>query len=596
MHIIIVVSMQVMYVREKPVESTNEVARTVLIQSLMPNYLEIEPSEVEVVGLLSTRKHVVIFSSLTLAENLLKKFKSELLASTDLPSLTYSIFLGSVWGDPRHATRFVKELTQLTVIGEIDKFYALRNNINGIRRFQEHMSSIHLHSRRFENNKFIQRYLENVDMCSLDGSSGTQCTDDSPFDVSDVPIPRNYKSVLILDAAAIVAKYIYDYHNQTDNNSSNLSEDGLFGFLEGNVLKVENEWTGNRWLFGIPASNGRSFEWVQPMEWTYEIMELRRSDELFTGNVYGTWSIRLNRTSSQHTRLLKLKSSDLPNDLETSCVSISSCTSIDLNSMTALVVIIAVLLSIFVLLVVLKKRNKIEVGVAIKSPGVVIMGCVALLSIIVSLVTIFGDKVGDCDDRLNDFLVTLTNNVCFTVLLIALVVPLVTSRLLRLLVKVGGFLLVTVILLAVSIQAHLVGGGTDHDDDDPVTHCYNERGKVLSSVSYLYGNVLLILCSLLLNYNFCSERGEYYQSNGAFKLISGLFAVLLTITYTLLVNVLLWIESVSSCVVMGRILTVLAIFPAIICMVIIAILLLSDSNDSQDVDVFYSQSDDIKRM
>ena len=213
------------------------------------------------------------------------------------------------------------------------------------------------------------------------------------------------------------------------------------------------------------------------------------------------------------------------------------------------------------------------------------MGFVALLSVIVSLVTIFGDKVGDCDDRLNDFLVTLTNSVCFTVLLIALVVPLVTSRLLRLLVKVGGFVFVMMIQLAVSIQAHLVeGGGTDRDDDDPVTHCYNERGKVLSSVSYLYGNVLLVLCVLLLNYNLCSERGEYYQSNGAFKLISGLFTVVLTITYTVLVTVLLWIEFVSSCVVMGRILTVLAVFPAMICLVIVAVVLLSDSNNSEDID------------
>ena len=128
----------------------------------------------------------------------------------------------------------------------------------------------------------------------------------------------------------------------------------FLGFLEGNVLEVENEWTGNRWLFGIPAGNGRSFEWVQPMEWTYEIMQLQLDKRMFTGDVYGTWSIRLNRTSSQHTRLLKLNSSDLLSDLETSCVSITSCTSIDLNSMTALVVVIAVLLSIFVLLNVLK--------------------------------------------------------------------------------------------------------------------------------------------------------------------------------------------------------------------------------------------------
>ena len=579
-----------MYVQERPEESTNETARTV--QILMPNYQEIV-SPVEVVGLWSTRKHIVVLSSFIFANNLLKTLTSELVTSTNLLSPVYSILLGSFWGDPRQATRVEKETTLLRQVKEIDEFYALRNNINGIRRFQEHMSSIQLHSPCFKNNKFIQRYWENVNLCSLDGSSGTQCMDDNPFFVSDVPILRNYKSVLILDAAAIVAKYIHDYHNQTDNNSSNLSKDGLFGFLERNVLEVENEWTGNQWLFGIPAGNGRSFEWVQPMEWTYEIMQLRVDKKTFTGDVYGTWSIRLNRTSSQHTRLLKLNSSDLLSDLETSCVLITSCTSIDLSSMTALVVIIAVLLSIFVLLIVLKNRGRSEFRAAIKSPGVVIMGCVALLSIIVSLVTIFGDKVGDCDDHLNDFLVTLTNSVCFTVLLIAVVVPLVTSRLLRLLVKVIGFVFVMMIQLAVSIQAHLVEGGETKHDDDPVTHCYNERGKVLSSVSYLYGNVLLVLCVLLLNYNLCSERGEYYQSNGAFKLISGLFTVLLTITYTVLVTVLLWIESVSSCVVMGRILTVLAIFPAMICLVIVAVVLLSDSNDSQDIDC---QSDDIKRM
>ena len=217
-----------MYVQVRPEESTNETARTV--QILMPNYQEIVSPVEEVVGLLSTRKHIVVLSSFIFANNLLKTLTSELLSSTSLLLPTYSILLGSFWGDPQHVTRFEREATTLTEIKEIDEFYALRNNINGIRRFQEHMSSIQLHSPRFKNNKFIQRYWENVNLCSLDGSSGTQCTDDNPFLVSDVPILRNYKSVLILDAAAIVAKYIYDYHNQTGNDSSNLSKDGFFDF------------------------------------------------------------------------------------------------------------------------------------------------------------------------------------------------------------------------------------------------------------------------------------------------------------------------------------------------------------------------------
>ena len=564
----------------------------------MPNYQELR-KPFDIVTRLSERRHVVIFSSSMFADLLLSAFQSGATDSSDLLSHRYSILFGSFWGDPRHVARLEKEMTLLTEFADIKDVYALRHDVKGKRRFREHMSSIRLHSPRFENNKFIQRYWESDNSCSLDNSGAPQCTDDNPFNSNDSPIANNYKALLILDAAAVLAKYIEDYRNRTGNVPTQFFENDFYGFMDGNVLEVENKWTGNQWSFGIPAGNGKSFEWVQPMEWRYEVMKLYTKTGMIAADIYGTWSIRLNTTDSRRSTLLTLKSfgsgnTVYPCEPMTTSRAPTSCPPTDLDSMTALVATIGVSLFICILVIVLKQRDTSRFRAAITSPGVVTMGCVALLSIAISLWIIFGDEAGNCDNRVDDFFVTVINSVCFTVLLIALVVPLVTSRLLRLLVKVGGFVFVMMIQLAVSIQAHLVeGGGTDHDDDDPVTHCYNERGKVLSSVSYLYGNVLLVLCVLLLIHSLCSKRGKYYQRKWPFKLMSGFLAVLLMILYTVMVTVLLWVDSVS-CVMMGRVFMVMAVFPAAICMAVVAVLLLTDSND-HDV-VFDSRLGDIESM
>jgi hypothetical protein len=561
---------EVKYVQQEPIEHTELTNSSSASSFFQSNYVEIGKSSSllqELRTALAGKDHVIILSSLSFSEKVLEGLSSL--------SSVYKFLFADFWGDPRKIRSVLNKMSSLATKHTI---FALRTAVNGTEKFQEHMSSISFNDSRFQSNRFLQALWESHFSCTI-ATGQCQRTSAEMHLPKINPILRNYKAPLIVDMAFALREYILKYQDMSQTMPPNYFHPDFFKLGQGDVLEVKGEWTGNRWLFGIPKGTE---DWVQPLEWGYDILQLnaREDNRIPTGTLCGTWKISYNPTDTATTVLslvcfgpsnIPLNPCGLDDETETSC---------DLKklySMSALVFIIVALLVIAGVFWMLRQCGGYNQATGtLKFLGIIIFGLSAIGAIAVSLWIIFGGEALECNSHLDDFLITGINSVAFTVLLICFSVLLVKNRVVKILVKVFGFLILVSGQLAISAVAYLEGNGESGDGN-----CFSDQSG-LASVSYMYSVVLFAICALLLFCNLWSKRGDFYWSNLAFKFISGSLALSLCILYTLIVIFLMWIDDDQNVcsVATAQKFVVIAVFPAILCLVIIVVMSLSESNSS----------------
>ena len=578
--------MQVMYLQEEPFESN--ISSNSASEFLQPDYVTTR-ADLLFRTALTAKRYIIILSSVTFAAEVLQQFGNRLIGSMGQPPYEkFGLLFGDFWGDPTKIRSVLDHILSLEDEGHA--LFGLRNAVNGTDKFQEHMGSIHFNDSRFQSNPFLQKFWETHFSCSIADGSCKLASAERTFPRTSRPILRNYKAPLIIDAASVLRKYIQDYQQKFSKRPAEFFRNDFYKLKSGDVLEVNSKWTGNRWLFGIPYGSADFVDWVQPLEWGYEIMELffNRNDknrDALDGNLYATWRINKGDKIAGILSLVNPSTSESPLD---HCL--TSCDSKSLYSMSSLVFIVLTLLILVCITWVLRVKDSVNRAKdVIKSPGVVIFGFCTILSIAVSLWMIFGGEAVDCESRVDDFLVTVINNVSFTVLLIFLTVLLVTNRLMKMALKVFGFPILVSIQIAISAVAHLMPS-EDSYGEDRVKYCFDERKKPLAVVSYMYSDVSFTVCILLILCNLWLKWGDFSKSNKQFKFISASLALSLWIVYTLMVVFLVFLDD-RSCTQMGQIFITVAVFPSILCLFIIMILLLSKLDTSEDDDeVFNGES------
>lgn len=531
-------------------------------QLLEPNYVSSKADSVDSDGdfynRLFEKKHIVFLSSFFFVNKVVHAAQGAL--GDVLSHTSYQFLLGDFWGDPRNADSLYDTITGLIGLGQT--VYALRSAVNGTDEFEKHMMSIRFNSTDFFRNRFLVRYWLETFTCSLISSN---CPVDASLSAVDRPILRNYKAPLVMDAAYMVTKYIVDHRNQTGEIPDEMFDDDVYDFEQGKVLEVFNNYTGNRWKFGIPSSN-RSFDWIQPLEWSYEILT---GSELTV--MYGTWQVNATGIADKSGSLTVLASSPSPN--YTLCYSVASsadCDPVSLYDMTGLVGLVLLLLFvIFGIHICSAPEGVTMIKQYLKSPGRLILALDVLLAFAISLWIIFGEEALNCEDRVDDFLVTLTNSLCYLMLIGYLLSHHIDNNMAQCCMQVCGCGVLLAVQIAISAVAHF--GIASADGADPVLHCYDERSKAIVAVSYWYSGVLLLGCVVLLLLDLFSASGRFKVMGKAFKVFCGSLAVAVGVVYVVALVNIIWADNQDFCLSHGRFFVVLAIYPGIVCLLAAAV-------------------------
>ena len=539
---------------------------------LEPNYISSEARSIssseEFYSRLFENQHIVFLSSVSFANTVLQGFFQGIQAEQE--NLNYMLLFGDFWGDPRAAEDLYNNIEELSNLAF--SLFALRTSVNGTDAFNEHFTDIEFNSTTAKRNRFLRRYWSQASRCD---PAETNCQLLDRLPTIDRPILRNYKAPLVMDAVYGLAKYVVEYRNQTgqfpDDFSGNFyglgqfpdDSSGNYGLLDGGVLEVFNNFTGNRWKFGIPGSNTDP-NWIQPLEWSYDILSGLEFEEL-----YGSWDINATGLATKSGVLTVFKASFPPNFTRCDYSEID-CDASSLYSMTALVVIILVLLFVVVIIYICSGTKGVTVvRQFVRSPGKLILGLDLFVSFCVSFWVIFGDEALDCESRTDDFLVTLTNSLCYTILIGYLLTFHIDNNVAQFCMQVCGCGVLVAIQISISAVAHFDVDSAG--DVDPVQHCYAERNKAIVAVSYWYSGMLLLGCVLLLLYSLVSASGRLQKLGMALKIVIGFVALAVGAIYVVALSVIIWVDNQEFCLSHGRFFIVLAVYPGIVCLLASAI-------------------------
>jgi hypothetical protein len=567
----------------------------------------------------------VFLSSIQFAKDVLSDFNKSVLSQNI--NQTYSFLLGDFWGDPREADTLFTLIEDLVTGGH--KVYALRNDINGTEMLQEHMASIRYNSTEWHRNKWLQEYWKKY----------FNCTDLSPCNMSQSlppvnrPILRNYKASLVMDSVLLVRKFAEDFYftygflppdQEVDYDLYELTNPK-------NNISLQSNWTNNSFIYGQAGDTNAShtFEWNQPIEWQFRMIELYSLNDTLWDWEYGIWTIGRQGLESSDGSLIifdynpttpssfvalnnsnetivdgdfngnnSTHSSDstsntvpkmkLQNPVFGTCVTSSPpttpiivynpCNPDKLHGMVNLVIVIIVLLLVVSLIYMCHDSGGISgLKHLLRSPGKDVLMLLTIFSVIISFWIIFGDEALDCENRADDFLVSLANGIYFSVLLIYVACRRFENRLGKLCLKIFGFLGLVLIQLVLSSVAHLdrVEKLTGNDtSNNMVQHCFDERGKSIAAGSYWFGGTILLGCIALLFLDICWKRDEDGHSNRLIDFIKVFCSVAVGIVYIVALVFVLGTDDESKCLDHGRFFIFLAFFPAILSLLIATILVL----------------------
>lgn len=382
-----------------------------------------------------------------------------------------------------------------------------------------------------------------------------------------------------MDAVFALGEYILQYSKSRKVMPDAFFDIGLDGynFNKGTTLNMTSTWTGNNWVLGYPMGTlqEREKQWLQPLEWKYDIVILVAGYGRETrGMQIATWTSN-NLTRNNRIGELTITKHWSPNVAVQPRVRLNQCGTIatdmpgdckpfHLYSMAALVgIVFLCLIIVTVLHCLVLGSARAAIQDIIKSPGMVTLCLDSLSSLFISLWIIFGKEALDCDNRVDDFLVNVTNSVCYSVFLTRLLSHYVVSRLSQLCMKIAVCLLLVTLQIILAAVAHFeqvdMAGARD-----PVEHCYSERRKAMVMVSYWYSGLLLIGCVGLLLLSLWWRNGEYIRQSSTNKVLFGVLSVSVVIIYMVSLVFVLSVEKRSLCIDQGRFFILIAAFPSIV--------------------------------
>jgi serine/threonine protein kinase/NADH:ubiquinone oxidoreductase subunit 6 (subunit J) len=549
---------KITYLQERTIEVLETTTQTEKL--LKPNYISSEARSVSVdaefYNKLFESQHIVFLSSIPFANKVLDQFTERIQGNP-------SFMFGDFWGDPTNARDLYNNIRELDGLGLT--LFVLRASVNGTDVFNEYFSSIEFNSTAYNRNTFLSAYWPEASKCGPGNMAGSNCQLLDSLAPIIRPILRNYKAPLIMDIVHGLAEYIVEYSNQFGEAPNTFTLDSV-SMGEG-VIEIFNNFTGNTWKFGLP-DDGNEPNWIQPLEWRYDILSGKAFEEL-----YGSWDVNASGLRNKSGVLTIFKATLSPNYTHCDHSEID-CDASSLYSMTALIVIILVLLLVVVIIYICSGVRDIAVaGQFIKSPGKVIFGLDILLSFCISFWVIFGDEALDCESRADDFLVTLTNSLCYTILIGYLLTYHIDNNMAQFCMQVCGSGVLVAVQIAISAVAHF-----DIDNEENINliqYCYSERNKAIVAVSYWYSGVLLLGCVLLLLYNLFSTSGRFRKLGLLLKVVIGFVALIVGAVYITCLSVVIWVDDQEFCLSHGRFFIILALYPAIVCLLAVTILLLT---------------------
>lgn len=233
-------------------------------------------------------------------------------------------------------------------------------------------------------------------------------------------------------------------------------------------------------------------------------------------------------------------------------------------ALTSTVVFLLLILTI-VYLVSLRRVKRDFFHLVIFSLGKVTLIMNTLASIAITFWITFGGEAFQCENGTENFLVNITNTVCYSVIFLHLVSKKFDRPLSKFCVRCVGFIFLVGVQTIVSALAHFVLP-SDHRDESHIVNCSEERQKPLTVVSYCYSVVLLSVNAILYFFSRCSMEGHLAKS--CVKMTITIFTASLYLVFVILF--LLWDED-SDCVVQARLFIVISLYPSLICLSMVAI-------------------------
>ena len=503
-----------------------------------------------------TRKSTIaVLSSISYALSVLENIRDNPIST----SLT--IILGDLWGDRHNVDNLYSVIRNLTLQGH--SVYGLRVGSNSTDKFHSYMESIRSNSYQLLRNRWLREYWENLFKCNI--SMGT-CKDTNRLYYGSRPILRNYKASLIMDAVYAIALYAKNISERYPKwGPLKFSKQDFNRFMPGHALNVPNDWTGNMVTLER-ASDG--LDVIQLFKWTYEIVQLKSGGTLNTlkSNLCGKWTLedphngegklRLFRSvSSRKQKALPLVSSSTIN-LTTLSPS-ENCNNKELHPMEVLASVIAFLLFvIFIVYAAMLQFDVQRLHSAICSVSRITLAVDTLASTSIGFWVISSGVAFSCDHQTADFVVNLLNTVCYSVIFLRLLSKKFERPVIGFCLRRIGFFVLVGFQAAISAFSHFVFT-SEHKGQSQISYCSEERQKPLSVVSYCYSVVLLIAAVLIYLFNQCRS-----QESRTVVLINSSTAVIVGSLYVMSVSVFLLSR---DCVLHGRFLVVISLYPALVC-------------------------------
>lgn len=170
------------------------------------------------------------------------------------------------------------------------------------------------------------------------------------------------------------------------------------------------------------------------------------------------------------------------------------------------------------------------------------------LSVIISYWIISADVTFDCDDRIADFLINVSNGVYFSILLGRLASKFISRpRIAKVCLKITAPRVLIFVQIVLAAVAHF-GTVGDKNEKPLVPFCYDERSTSTSTASYCYGFVLLVMCIVLLFAALYRDRSHFYNTS---RKIGTVCLVLLSTTaavvYSVALSFVLSTQEVNDC-------------------------------------------------
>lgn len=534
---------------------------------------------------------VVLLTSIPHANTFLKAFISAHSSSKE----TFMFLLGDFWGEPDDINELFSTIT--AVKQKARHVLALHSKINGVEKFQDHMSSLRWNSPNLQKNSFLRKYWEDTFNCSLQENT---CNETGHLDPVVRPILRNSIAPLVIDSVYLLASYLSGFMVRFPKvRKPYVNFERVFWKDKNHQITNITSWTGNIISLSFP-NTGRS-EWIQPNHWIYEFLLLqveRDSNTLDTeyesvgiwefnngkhnvkltksGPIWKPGPITLCPTTSpitvqspvtmQSTVILNMTTSQQQAEhTPTAAAAVESnpCSHTKLTFLVFIPLIIAIF-HILLSFIYVALKGWPSTRRFVLSPGSLLFISNSTTAIILStLVVLDVIPALKCDENLKlDFLINVFGCISYAALLTELLSQ-----------KIGGILerfpsRLSLYILLLLIQCTVSGLGCftfniEHNlYETSADHCLQARKHAMIVISYWYNVIINILSVLTLFITWCGgkELRLQFPPQGV-----AMVAILCCVFYIVAVSVILW---TSDCLTHAAFLVIIAVYPAVITLAI----------------------------